>query len=66
MIHILDEDGEFFEETRLPTTAPALKMKFGNQPPLQIAMEVGSHSRWVSRTLSEMGHDVIVADARKL
>lgn len=66
MIHILDEAGEFFEETRLPTTAPALKMKFGNQPPLQIAMEVGSQSRWVSRTLSEMGHDVIVADARKL
>ena len=66
MIHVLDEEGEFFEETRLPTTAPAMKMKFGNQPPLQIAMEVGSQSRWVSRTLIEMGHDVIVADARKL
>lgn len=66
MIHVLDEAGEFYEETRLPTTAVALKMKFGNQPPLQIAMEVGSQSRWVSRTLSEMGHEVIVADARKL
>ena len=66
MIHVLDKAGEFFEETRLPTTAAALRMKFGNQPPLQIAMEVGSQSRWISRMLSEMGHDVIVADARKL
>lgn len=41
-------------------------MKFSNQPLLQIAIEVGSQSRWVIRTLSEMGHDVIVADARKL
>jgi transposase len=27
---------------------------------------VGAHSRWISRQLSEYGHEVIVADARKL
>jgi transposase len=29
-------------------------------------MEVGSHSRWASHLLREQGHDVIVANARKL
>jgi transposase len=29
-------------------------------------MEVGSHSRWVSHLLTELGHDVLVANARKL
>jgi transposase len=27
---------------------------------------VGSHSRWVSRQLRSEGHEVVVADARKL
>jgi transposase len=29
-------------------------------------MEVGTHSPWVSRLLTELGHEVIVAEARKL
>jgi transposase len=31
-----------------------------------IAIEVGTHSRWVSQLLSELGHEVIVANAREL
>ena len=33
---------------------------------MRIAIEVGGHSRWVSRQLSSYGHAVMVADARKL
>ena len=33
---------------------------------LRSQWEVGTHSRWVSRYLSERGHEVIVANARKL
>jgi transposase len=29
-------------------------------------MEVGAHSRWASHLLTELGHDVLVANARKL
>jgi transposase len=29
-------------------------------------MEVGTHSRWASHLLTELGHEVLVANARKL
>lgn len=66
MVHVRNQDGEFVEETRLPTTATALERKFGQRAPMRIAIEVGSHSRWISRQLKSYGHEVVVADARKL
>jgi transposase len=33
---------------------------------LRIAIETGTHSPWVSRLLEECGHEVLVANARKL
>ncbi len=66
LVHVRDEAGEFVEETRLPTTALALEREFGQRRPMRIAIEVGGHSRWVSRMLSSYGHEVVVADARKL
>jgi transposase len=32
----------------------------------RIALEIGTHSPWISRLLSELGHEVIVANARKV
>ena len=32
----------------------------------RIALEVGTHSPWVSRLLSKLGHEVIVANARQV
>ncbi len=29
-------------------------------------MEVGTHSRWVSQLIKDLGHDILVANARKL
>ena len=63
---ILDQEGELIEETRLPTTQNAFSRKFRSIPSCRIAMEVGVHSRWASQTLNDLGHEVIVADARKL
>jgi transposase len=34
--------------------------------PCRIALEVGTHSPWVSRHLAAMGHEVIVANPRKV
>jgi len=33
---------------------------------MRIAIETGTHSPWVSRVLEECGHEVLVANARKL
>lgn len=66
LLHIIDQAGQFLEELRIPTTAEALERKFGGRSPLRIALEVGGHSRWVSRQLCSYGHEVVVADARKL
>jgi transposase len=58
--------GEIFEEGRLRTTPEALRRRFASEPSLRIAMETGTHSPWVSRLLEECGHEVLVANARKL
>jgi len=66
LVQIRDQEGEFVKEMRIPTTAVALEREFRGVGPMRIALEVGAHSRWVSRQLSSYGHAVVVADARKL
>jgi transposase len=65
-VAILAQEGELMEEARLPTSQVAFRRKFASLPACRIALEVGSHSRWVSQILSELGHEVVVANARKL
>jgi transposase len=59
-------DGEVIEEGRLRTTPDALRRRFASEQQLRIAIEAGTHSPWVSRVLEECGHEVLVANARKL
>ena len=63
---VLDAAGEVVEESRIATTPKALRARFEGQAPTRIAHEVGGHSAWVSELLKELGHEVIVANARKL
>ena len=58
--------GEVMEEGRLRTTPEALRRRFASEPPMRIAIETGTHSPWVSRLLEECGHEVLVANSRKL
>jgi transposase len=60
------QSGEVVEEGRLRTTPEALRRRFASEPSLRIAIETGTHSPWVSRVLEECGHEVLVANARKL
>jgi transposase len=60
------ESGEIIEEGRLRTTPEALRRRFASEPSLRIAIETGTHSPWVSRLLEGCGHEVLVANARKL
>ena len=63
---VLDEAGEVIEEARLATRPQALRRRFSAADPLRIVLEAGTHSPWVSRLLAELGHEVIVANPRKL
>jgi transposase len=58
--------GEVVEEGRLRTTPQAFRQCFSSELPLRIAIEAGTHSPWVSRVLEECGHEVLVANARKI
>jgi transposase len=61
------QSGEVIEEGRLRTSPEAFRRRFSSeQPPMRIAIEAGTHSPWASRVLEECGHDVLVANARKL
>jgi transposase len=61
------QSGEVIEEGRLRTNPETFKRRFASErPPMRIAIEAGTHSPWVSRLLEECGHEVLVANARKL
>jgi transposase len=64
---LIDTDsGEVIEEGRLRTTPEAFERRFASERPMRIAIEAGTHSPWASRVLEELGHEVLVANARKL
>src|ERR1700691_450984 len=63
---VVDEVGQIQLEQRVRTTAKALQEVFGTMPRRRIALEIGTHSPWISRMLSDLGHEVIVANARKV
>lgn len=63
---VMDEAGQIRLEQRVRTSAKALQEVFGAMPRSRIALEIGTHSPWMSRLLSELGHEVIVANARKV
>ena len=62
----LDEGAEVVFEYSLATTKKAIAELFAGLEPCLIAMEVGTHSPWVSRLLTRLGHQVIVANAREV
>src|SRR6202166_3520141 len=63
---VLDVQGEIVQEGSLGTTKKALGQKFGSLRRSRMAVEVGTHSPWVSRLLAKLGHEVIVANARQV
>ena len=53
---VLDETGEIQLEQRVRTNAKALQEVFGDMPRSRIALEIGTHSPWISRVLIDLGH----------
>jgi transposase len=62
----IDSAGDVVNEGGVATTRKAISEKFTGVKGCRIAIEVGTHSPWVSRLLLELGHEVIVANPRQL
>ncbi len=62
----LGPDGSVVERGRVATTRPALSKLFARLEPSRVAMEVCGQSPWISRLVEESGHEVIVADSRRM
>lgn len=62
----IDVLGEVVAERRIATTAGAFELELIHMPRKTIVIEAGMHSPWISRLLSKLGHEVIVANPRKL
>lgn len=65
-VAIVDDAGELVEESRIRTTREAIGRRFETEAPARIGLEVGMHSPWISRLLERAGHEVLVANARRL
>ena len=62
----LDASGEILDQRKITNHKESLRRLSQKYPTARIVMEVGLHSPWISRFLKDLGHDVIVANPRKL
>ena len=65
-ISVLDADGEEVESGRVRTRTPDLLRRFSALPRSLVVLEVGTHSPWVSRLLAGLGHEMVVANPRRV
>ena len=63
---IVNSTGATVIEGKVATTREGLSTGFKSFARATIALEAGTHSPWISRHLKEMGHDVVVANPRKV
>lgn len=65
-ICVTDKRGTIRKEYSIANTRRQFEKLAATYPKALIALEVGTHSPWISRLLKELGLKVIVANARKL
>jgi transposase len=62
----LEQGDEFVEQGKVAMTEAGFRRQFGAWKPALMAIEAGTHARWVAALLRQMGHAVIVANPREL
>ena len=65
-ICVLDEDATVIEMGEIATTRKAIRSRFGGKARMRVVLETGTHANWLDEELKLLGHDVIVANARKV
>ncbi len=63
---VLDAQGDVLCEGTVRTTEAGFGEQFRRMARATIVLETGTHSPWVSRYLEQLGHEVLVANARQL
>lgn len=61
-VYAVDAEGTRVAEATISTTPAGIQRYFSGQAPCTVVLEVGMHSPWVSRELTALGHEVIVAN----
>jgi len=62
----VDASGKIAAEGALATSREEFGHYFCRIPKMRVALEVGTHSPWVSELLEALGHEVYVANPRKM
>jgi transposase len=63
---MISHEGEILREGQVTTTKAGMVEAFGCLGRARIAIEVGTHSPWVSRLLQQLGHEVVVANPKQV
>ena len=63
---VLTGSGEVEETFRVATTMSALGRTMAGFESSRVVLEVGTHSPWVSRLVEQAGHEVIIANPRRV
>ena len=63
---VLAEDGAILEEGAIATSAAGFEHRFKSMPRSRVVLETGTHANWVHDLVAQFGHEVIVANARKV
>lgn len=63
---VLDEDGEVIEESVIRTSRRSIQSRFKGRERLRVVLETGVHANWLHDELESLGHEVIVANARRV
>jgi transposase len=65
-LHAVDSGGNMVEEGRVRTTPEDFKKRFEGMAPAVVALEAGTHSPWAYEVITRCGHEVILANPRKV
>jgi len=63
---ILTPDGRLERPKPIKTTRAGFREFFQHRPRAHVVIEVGQHSRWISDLLENLGHQVTVANPRRV
>ena len=63
---VLSGSGDVVESFRMATTPVAVRRTLGRFERSRVVLEVGTHSPWMSRLVEEAGHELIVANPRRV
>ena len=63
---VLSGSGEVIETFRVATTMTAMARTMNGFVASRVVLEVGTHSPWISRLVEKAGHELIIANPRRV